>query len=173
MKENSQKEIFSWIKYISFALILVLICRHYIFIPVTVQGTSMNPTFNNNDKVMVVKMSAIEHFDMIVFHAPTSDDKHIKRVIGLAGDTVKVENDQLYINNQLIQEPYLIANKAAVLHEITENFEVIVPLDSLFVMGDNRLGSEDSRTYGFVPEDAVVGEVKLRFFPLNDIGIPK
>jgi len=118
-------------------------------------------------------MTEIEHFDMIVFEAPTSSDKHIKRVIGMAGDRLRVQNDQLYINDVLVEEPYLEKNKESSPFALTEDFEVVVPEDCLFVMGDNRLHSGDSRMYGFVPEEDVFGEVKIRFYPLGGVGLPE
>lgn len=171
--ENSRKtEAVSWIKSLMAVVLLVVVCRQFLFTPVTVNGGSMSPTFHHNDRVMVVKMSEIEHFDMIVFEAPTSSDKHIKRVIGMAGDRLKVMNDRLYINDVLVEEPYLEENKEFSPFGLTEDFEVEVPEDCLFVMGDNRLNSGDSRMYGFVPEENVFGEVKIRFYPLKKIQIP-
>ncbi|MBM7620252.1 signal peptidase I [Bacillus tianshenii] len=171
--DSTKTEVFSWIKSLLAVVVLVIVCRQFLFTPVTVNGGSMSPTFQDNDRVMVLKMSEIEHFDMIVFEAPTSSDKHIKRVIGMAGDTLKVMNDRLYINDALVEEPYLEENKASSPFALTEDFEVVVPEDCLFVMGDNRLSSGDSRLYGFVPKDNVFGEVKIRFYPLSGIGLPE
>jgi signal peptidase I len=119
---------------------------------------------------------------VIVFDAPDIDGKHyIKRVIGLPGDSIEMKNDVLYINGKAIEEPYLIENKEDnPFNKLTEDFsleektgESKVPKDMLFVMGDNRLKRKDSIIFRLIPNDAVIGEVKFRFYPLQEIGIPK
>ena len=119
---------------------------------------------------------------MIVFHAPDVDGKdYIKRVIGLPGDSIDMKDDVLYINGKAVEEPYLNANKEDnPINKLTEDFslqektgESQVPKNMLFVMGDNRLISKDSRIFGFISYDSIVGEVKFRFYPLQEIGIPK
>lgn len=176
------KEIYTWTKAIVFALIITFICREFIFSPVLVQGESMQPTFENNDKIIVAKSSKIERFDMIVFHAKNLQENHIKRVIGLPGDRVEMKDDRLYINGKEYKEDYLQMNKESIpmtehltgdfnLHDWADNAKV--PDDSLFVLGDNRRNSTDGREYGFIKKDSVIGEVKIRFYPLKEIGIPK
>jgi signal peptidase I len=112
---------------------------------------------------------------MIVFHAPESDEDYIKRVIGLPGDIVEVKNDVLHVNNIIYDEPYLQENKKVLTTEehLTDDFKVKVPEGALYVMGDNRKKSSDSREIGFITEDAVVGEVKFRFFPFTNFGTLK
>lgn len=182
MKESTKREIYSWIKSIVFALIIVLICRQFLFTPTTVSGESMLPTFQHKDRVIISKMTKIQRFDIVVFDAPDIDgDYYIKRVIGLPGDHIEMKNDVLYINEEAVEEPYLIENKEDnPFHILTEDFslqektgESAVPQDMLFVMGDNRLRSKDSRSLGFIPSDSIIGEVKFRYFPLQDMGIPK
>ncbi|WP_108671863.1 signal peptidase I [Peribacillus acanthi] len=172
---TTKEEIFSWVKSLFFAIVIALICRHFLFTPVTVHGESMIPTFEDNNKVVITKVSKLEHFDMIVFHSPVSEENHIKRLIGLPGDTVEVKDDTLYINGEEFKEPYLNTNKEklAIEEKLTEDFKVEVPKDSLFVMGDNRRKSGDSRIYGFIHKDSVIGEVKFRYYPVEGIGIPK
>lgn len=182
MKESTKKEIYSWVKSIAFAFIIAFICRQFLFTPTTVLGASMSPTFQDHDRVLVSKTSEIQRFDVIVFDAPDIDGEHyIKRVIGLPGDSIEMKDDVLFINGKALEEPYLIENKEDnPFNKLTEDFslqektgESIVPKDMLFVMGDNRLKSKDSRIFGLVSYDAVIGEVKFRFLPLKEIGIPK
>lgn len=176
MQENIQKEVYSWIKSIVFALIIAFICHKFIFTPSTVHGESMSPTFEDENKVMLSKISDIQRFDIIVFHAPDSDETYIKRVIGLPGDRIEVKDDVLYINGKVYEEPYLEKSKKDnVLDKFTGDFtlESIVPKNSLFVMGDNRLVSKDSRIFGCISDNSVIGEVKFRFYPLKEIGIPQ
>ncbi|CAH0346680.1 signal peptidase I [Bacillus sp. CECT 9360] len=175
MRDHTKKELYSWIKSIVFALVVAFICRQFLFSPITVKGESMEPTFENNDRIIVSKVSKIEHFDMIVFHSPISKDDYIKRVIGLPGDTIEMKNDVLYINGKAFEEQYLNENKGEIPLEttLTEDFKVTVPEGSLFVLGDNRPSSMDSRIIGSISDDAVVGEVKFRFYPFKEVGTPE
>ncbi|MEH7389337.1 signal peptidase I [Bacillus sp. JJ1474] len=176
MKEGTKKEIFSWIKSLAFAFIIAFICREFLFSPTTVFGESMAPTFQDQEKVVVSKTAGIQRFDVIVFNAPDVEDKkYIKRVIGLPGDRIEMKDDVLYINGKAFEESYLKENKADNLfNKLTGDFKLQeVPKDYLFVMGDNRLNSKDSRHFGFIPNESIIGEVKFRFYPFQVIGIPK
>ena len=112
----------------------------------------------------------------------TANEQYIKRVIGLPGDTVEMKDDVLYINGKDMEEPYLEEIKEDLIFDkLTGDFTLTeitgesakVPEGSIFVMGDNRLFSKDSRFFGFVSDDAIIGEVKFRLFPLNKIGLLK
>ena len=173
-----KKEIFSWIKSILLAVALVVICREFIFMPVTVDGESMLPTFEEENKVVVSKLTSIDRFDMVVFDAPDDEVLYIKRVIGLPGDTIEVKDEVLYVNGKAYKEEYVnrdydgeIVTGDFTLEEMTGSTKV--PEGHYFVMGDNRLRSKDSRTFGFISDEAVEGEVKFRFFPFNEIGMPE
>ncbi|MFS0780387.1 signal peptidase I [Bacillus sp. 1P06AnD] len=177
-----KKEIFSWIKSILFALIIVFVCRQFLFTPVTVSGESMMPTFQDHNKVIVSKISKIKRFDVVVFKSPESNENYIKRVIGLPGDTIQMKNDTLYVNGHVYKEPYLDQYKKQLPSGATLNYDFTlqqltgktqVPKDSIFVMGDNRKNSNDSRMFGFISEKAVMGEVKFRFYPFNEMGNPE
>lgn len=178
LQASTKKEAYSWIKSIAFAVIIVFICREFIFTPVVVKGESMEPTFENNDRVVVSKTSVIERFDMIVFKAPGKDEQYIKRVIGLPGDSVEMRDDVLYINGKPCGEPYVKGNNIE-SGKVTGDFTLKgltgdkkVPNGYFFVLGDNRLNSKDSRDFGFISTDLVIGEVKFRFYPLQKIGMP-
>ena len=178
-----KEEIVSWIKAIAIAFVLSLLMRQFIFTATTVYGESMAPTFQSGDVVIVSKVNEINRSDMIVFDAPDSDEGelYIKRVIGVPGDSIEVRDDRLYINGKLVEEPYLEQNKQnASLGYFTENFTLDdytgkskVPEGYVFVMGDNRLISKDSRLIGFIALDKVIGEVVFRIYPLTSIDIPE
>ena len=178
-----KKELWSWAKAIVIAFVLAVLSRQFIYTPTTVYGESMSPTFHKGDVVIVRKLNGIHRSDIIVFDAPDSelDERYIKRVIGVPGDSIEVKDDLLYINGELVEEPYLQENKRkASLGYFTENFTLHdytgkskVPEGYLFVMGDNRLISKDSRLLGFIDEDKVIGQVVFRVYPFNDIGIPE
>lgn len=174
MQANTKKEAYSWMKAIAFALVMVLICRAFIFTPVVVKGESMEPTLENKDKVVISKISEPDRFDVIVFKEPVKDEQYIKRVIGLPGDTVEMKNNVLYINGKSYEEPYLKNNNITgdfTLKELTGQERV--PDGCIFVLGDNRMNSKDSRELGNISADSMIGEAKFRYYPLQEIGIPE
>ncbi|MHA6260211.1 signal peptidase I [Sporosarcina sp. CAU 1771] len=175
MSEKSLKEIYSWIKALVIAFILAILIRQFLFTPVIVSGESMEPTFENDNRIVIAKVHTLNHFDMIVFHAPGSEDDFIKRVIGLARDVIVMKNDELMINGKVYQEDYVHSNKEKIFigQKLTQDFEVTVPKGHVFVLGDNRRRSRDSRDIGFINEESIVGKVAFRFYPMREIGIPR
>lgn len=157
-----------------FVLAVLLICQQFFLAPVTVKGVSMEPTFENNNKLIVNKLEKVNRFDMIVFHAPDADKNYIKRVIGLPGDKIVFKNDHLYINGQYYKEPYLEKEKEELYLGglLTGDFEAAVPKGCIFVMGDNRKNSSDSRIFGAIKEDSVIGIVDFRYYPIQSMGSP-
>lgn len=181
-KMNIRKEALSVFKSVILAIIIVTLLRQFVFTPTTVRGESMLPTLEDGNRVILSKMTTIDRFDEVVFHATDSSDNYVKRVIGLPGDTVEMKNDVLYINGKAYDEPYLEEYKMDLQEEerLTEDFtlknltsEHKVPKGQMFVLGDNRLYSKDSRIFGFVPMNRIIGEVKLRIWPIRDIGFAK
>lgn len=135
---------------------------------IRVDGTSMEPTLHTGEYVVVNKFSyrfGEPHLgDVIVFHFPGNPgQEYIKRVIGLPGDLVQVEQGQVYVNGSPIQEPYIAAQP---------NYQGswTVPANSLFVLGDNRNNSSDSHSWGMVPYSYVVGKAVFIYWPLNQWG---
>lgn len=181
MKENTKKEVLSWIKTFVFIILIVVLVRTFLFTTITVNGDSMFPTFENNDRLVVNKVSKLKRFDMVVFEAPDSDSLYIKRVIGLPGDSLEVKDDILYVNGKATDEPYLEENKKKNEFDyLTDDFtleeltgETKVPEGKLFVLGDNRIYSKDSRNFGFISEESLIGETFFQYLPLNKMGIPK
>lgn len=175
MKEKSKRELMSWIQSLAIAFIIAIVIRQFLFTPVIVSGQSMEPTFENANKIVISKIHKINRFDMIVFHAPNSEEDFIKRVIGLPGDVVVMKDDKLTINGVEYEEDYIQANKEKMFEgqKLTEDFEVEVPQGHLYVLGDNRRHSTDSRELGVINEKSVVGAVTFKFYPLRDIGFPK
>lgn len=176
-----KKEIVEWLIAIVVAVALIFVINQFLFVTYTVKGDSMDPTLKDGEKVIVNKISYtlgnIDNGDVIVFHADKKAD-YVKRVIGNAGDTVEYKDDQLFVNGKKVDEPYLEENKVAKTNILlTENFSVKdlanangknkIPEDSLLVLGDNREVSKDSRYFGLIKEDQVVGEVALRYWPFN------
>lgn len=175
--DTSKNEWVEWGKAIAVALVLAILVRSFLFTSYEVKGESMAPNVLDGERFIINKISyeftEPNRFDLIVFRATETDD-YIKRVIGLPGDIVQVRNDVLYINNDPIEEPYLEEGKAAFTWgNYTSDFAVpeMVPKDHVFVLGDNRPNSLDSRRLGFIPMDRIIGKVNLRFWPLTEIGV--
>ena len=166
MEKETKKEI---IVYISIILAIVLI-RTFIVTPVRVNGTSMHPTLKDGEIMILNKIdysfNDIERFDIVV--VKTDHNKLIKRVIGLPGETLKYENNTLYIDGEEIEEPYL--------KEPTEDFDINelgykkLPKDCYFVMGDNRDNSNDSRLLGCIPKKDIEGSSSLVIYPFKKAG---
>lgn len=174
MKIN--RKIYPWVKIIGLALVIVCISYQFLLIPAVVKGQSMFPTLENNNGIVVTKTTSIDRFDMIVFDAPDEDTKYVKRVIGVPGDSVEMIDDILYVNGKPYEEEYV--NRDVEFDQITEDFSLEdvagvtkVPEGHFFVLGDNRTRSKDSRRFGLISEDSVVGEVKFRFYPIREIAV--
>ena len=150
--------------------------------PFKVEGSSMEDTFVEGDYVLVDRLSALwspyTRGQVVVLRPPASwtdrDEPFIKRVIGLAGDTVEVRPDgRVAINGVAIDEPYLFRDDTGVVEPTEANGQTrwVVPAGELFVMGDHRQESADSRVFGAIPVSSVIGRGVLRYWPLSDFGI--
>lgn len=185
-KSIIKSEAVEWIKAILIAAVLVFVIRWFLFAPFIVDGPSMQPNFHTGERLIVNKIlysfKAPQRGEVIVFLAPEGKD-YIKRVIGVPGDTVKVVGDDVFVNGEKIQERYIqsAVNAAKKQGEIYNNRDfkfvngsleaVKVPKDKLFVMGDNRPNSKDSRfeDVGFVPYEKIIGRADIMFWPLKEI----
>lgn len=161
------KDIFPYV----LIIILVVLIRTFIVTPAQVDGSSMKPSLNDNNLVILNKLdyrlNNIKRFDVVVVDIKT--EKIIKRVIGLPGDTVSYKNKTLYINGKKVEENFTHTND-------TRDFKLgdigyqKIPGDKYFVVGDNRNNSMDSRIIGLVDKEQILGSVSFRFFPFNKIG---
>lgn len=162
------------LKPIAIAIILAAFLRYFLFAHIIVDGHSMMPTLKDRDHIIICKMcyniSKPHRFDIVVFHATEKTD-YIKRVIGLPGETVEYKNDVLYINGKPIKEPYLDQYKKKTTGLLTYNFKTKVPKGTVFVLGDNRRNSRDSRYIGPIPIDEIIGKGELLFWPFKDFKI--
>jgi len=182
MKEELKKEGIEWLKAIMIGIVIFAFIRTFFFSNYVVEGESMMPTLQDGNKLVVNKIGyrigELNRFDVIVFHANKEED-YVKRVIGIPGDRVEYRDDILYINGTKYEESYLEKyRKEAFGGRLTGDFtlneltgEEVVPEGHIFVLGDNRLGSRDSREFGFVSIDQVVGKVDLRYWPFDEIGV--
>ena len=175
MKKKSWKEFsWEWFKALLLAGVITAILRNFIFIPMTIEGSSMIPTFQQDDQIIVKTIYDLERFDSVVFH-DSSNRTLVKRIIGLPGEKIRYENDQLYVNDKKIEEKFLdndLVNHAGgiwtsdfTLEELTGT--QVVPADEYFVLGDNRRSSNDSRYFGSIPIESIIGETSFIYYPLN------
>lgn len=164
---------------ITFVGSLFIVIYLFIMMPNQVKGASMEPTFQSGDYILTSKITyklrSIERGDVVVFKSPKNPDiEYIKRIIGLPGDKILVSNGQVFVNDQPLNENYTSA--ATNLWEngyLRENEPIIVPQNHLFVMGDNRPRSSDSRDFGPIPIESVDGVVFYRYFPPQKAGFIK
>lgn len=186
-KSKAGREAVEWVKALAIAGVLVVLIRWLLFNPFIVDGESMQPNFWNGERIIVNKalydIRKPKAGEVIVFHVPDEHRDYIKRVIAVGGDTVKVQGDDVYVNGTKIKEPYLqdtydemhasgqLYNDERWSSDFpNETFpDGKVPNGMLYVMGDNRPNSKDSRMIGYVPIDRVVGRAELVFWPLDKI----
>lgn len=144
-------------------VVVIVVIRIFIATPVKVDGDSMYNTLNDNDIVLLSKLSSIDRFDIIVLKENDNNATIIKRVIGMPGDKVKIRNNKIYINNKIIEDEYAYGE--------TSNYdEITLGDDEYFVLGDNRLISKDSRYFGAIKKSDIKGKAVFRLFPFTKFG---
>jgi len=143
----------------------VALLRATVAFPARVDSASMMPTYSAGDVVLVSRtpprLDDLRHGDLVVFVSPQDGDRTLKRVVGLPGDVLVILDSRLHVNNTAVEEPY-------VDHAMIEGYysrTFTVPKGSVFVLGDNRGNSVDSRDYGAVSLDTLTGRVLLTVWP--------
>lgn len=174
MSEKFKKEIIEWGKVIITALVFAFIITQFIR-PTLVRGESMYPTLVENDYLiinrMAYKLGKPKDGDIIVFKTDLLQDNGkqkdlVKRVIATEGQHIKIEDSKVYVDDKLLDEPYIHDNYTS------GDIDMIIPEGKVFAMGDNREKSLDSRyeEVGLVNEKDIMGKVMIRLFPFNKIG---
>jgi signal peptidase I len=143
----------------------------FLYQPVKVEGTSMMPGLEDQERIFVNKFvyrwEPIERGDIVVFRYPRDTSKsYIKRVIGVAGDRIRIENGQVYVNGHALDEDYVPSDYA----DARSYGEVVVPANSFFVLGDHRTMSNDSRDFGPVNERYIYGKAVFGYWPMEKLG---
>jgi signal peptidase I len=170
-KRSRTRNTVEWIVVIAIAVIGATLIRTFLFQTYYIPSESMVPTLQVGDRVIVNKLAkhSLNRGDVVVFHRPpTWDGSHpdlIKRVIAFGGETVEIRNDTVYVNGKALVEPYIAENTA-----MPDFGPFKVPADTIFVMGDNRNVSDDSRYNGAVPDSDIVGRAFFRLWPPGDLG---
>lgn len=167
-KKSLGREILEWVLVIVVAVAAALLIRTFIFEPVRVDGSSMLNTLHDNEYMIVTKYQYLfndpERFDVVICHYPgRGSTNFVKRIVGIPGDTVEVSGGDLYVNGELVDEPYIDYKPNYTMAEIT------VEEGHYFVLGDNRPHSNDSHAPGVgqLTRDQIVGKVRLVAWPIS------
>lgn len=162
------------------AAAIFLVIYAFLFRPFEVNGDSMYPNFHNQEYVItnliILRFQTPKLGDVVVFKAPPDPSKdYIKRVIGLPGDTVSIKDGHVYLNGNLFDESAYLKPDVKTYGEtyLKDNDSVKVPADEYFVMGDNRSYSSDSREWGFVKKDELIGESLFVYWPVTRMRLIK
>jgi signal peptidase I len=167
-------EAVEWVMVLGGALVIAFLIQRFLFQPFFIPSGSMEPTLAIDDRVLVNKLSyrlhEVNRGDIVVFERsagePGAIRDLIKRVVAVGGDTIESRGDVLYVNDQPVKEPY--RKSASLGGPVTR---MTIAPDQVFVMGDNRTSSGDSRVFGPIPEDRIVGRAFVKFWPLGDLGL--
>lgn len=174
--DNEKRE---WLHSLRLVIIIVTLgiaLRTIFYSPIIVDGPSMLPTLEDHDQMIINKfiyrIKQPERFDIIVFHASEEED-FIKRVIGLPGEHIAIENGELFIDGEVIDEPYIDQTRkyeqASFRLESLPGSYKEIPQGHILVLGDNRHNSKDSRSFGLIKIEDVVGKANFVYWPLQRI----
>ncbi|WP_249869940.1 signal peptidase I [Oceanobacillus saliphilus] len=174
MSEAKKKnEWFEWTKAIIIAVLIAVFLRTFIFATSIVEGESMDPTLKHGERVIFNKIIYIldqpDRGDVVIIQRPTKN--YVKRVIGLPGETIQLNGNDLIINGEEYIQTFLTEDA---MYKTGKFGPIQIPDDSYFVMGDNRLISKDSRNgLGFIHEDEIIGRSELIIYPFSEWSLTK
>jgi signal peptidase I len=162
----------SWLRDILFALATAVFIVVFVVQPVKVEGTSMQPRLLDQERIFVnrfiYRFTDIQRGDVVVFWYPRDTTKSfIKRVVGIAGDSIEIKRGIVMVNGQKIEESYLKSD----FRDHDSYRKVVVPPGHYFVLGDHRNSSNDSRNWGFVPRELIYGKAVFSYWPVSRIGL--
>ena len=160
-----------WLRDLVISLAISAFIIIFLYQPVKVEGTSMIPSLEDQERIFVNKfvyrLEPIERGDIVVFRYPRDPSKsYIKRVIGMAGDRIRIDGGLVYVNGEAVDETYVPA-------EYTDSRsypEITVPANSYFVLGDHRSMSNDSRDFGSVDQSFIYGKAVFGYWPMDKLG---
>jgi signal peptidase I len=165
-----------WLRDLLFSVVLAVIVILFLYQPVKVEGTSMMPTLDDQERIFINKFVYRFHFekidrgDTVVFWFPGDPSKsYIKRVIGMPGDRVEVRDGSVIVNSTPLEEDYVPQE----YRDQSEMRPTTVGSDEYFVLGDHRSSSNDSRTWGMVPRRYIYGKAVFIYWPLEKMGLLK
>ncbi len=172
-RPSALRNLIEWVVTLVGALVVALLVQAFLFQPFFIPSASMEPTLDIHDRVLVNKLSyrlhEVHRGDIVVFERSDDDPGTIrdliKRVVAVEGDTIESRGDTLYVNDQPVEEPY--RRTSSIGNPVTRR---TLSEDQVFVMGDNRTDSTDSRVFGPITEERIVGRAFVKFWPLGDLG---
>jgi signal peptidase I len=161
----------AWVRDLLVSLAISAFIIIFLYQPVKVEGTSMMPGLEDQERIFVNKFvyrwEPIARGDIVVFRYPRDTSKsYIKRVIGVAGDHIRIDNGQVYVNGEPVEEDYVPSDYA----DSRSYPEITVPKSSFFVLGDHRTMSNDSRDFGPVNERFIYGKAVFGYWPMEKLG---
>jgi signal peptidase I len=161
-----------WLRDLLIAAILSAVIIVFLYQPVRVDGTSMLPNLEDQDRLFINKFAFtvgdIQRGDVIVFRYPKDETKsYIKRVIGLPGDLVEIDHGRVYVNGHLLKEPYVPAR----FSDDRSEPPMHIPQNQYFVLGDHRNISSDSREFGPVERNLIYGKAAFVYWPFDQAGV--
>src|SRR5579863_10455893 len=160
-----------WLRDLIISLAISAFIIIFLYQPVKVEGTSMMPSLEDQERIFVNKfvyrLEPIERGDVVVFRYPRDPSKSfIKRVIGLAGDRIRINAGQVYVNGKALDEDYV----PRAYEDLRSYSETVVPPGSYFVLGDHRSLSNDSRDFGPVSDSYIYGKAVFGYWPMDKMG---
>jgi signal peptidase I len=161
-----------WIRDLLISAIVSILIITFLYQPVRVEGTSMLPRLEDHDRLFINKfvyhIESIHRGDIVVFHYPRDPEKsYIKRVIGLPGDRISIEDGRVWLNGIALHEGYVPDR----YRDSRSMAEMVIPDDTYFMMGDHRSISSDSREFGPVERDLIYGKAVFVYWPARDAGV--
>ena len=144
-------------------IIAVILIRTFIITPVRVDGASMDQTLEDGQILLLYKLANVDYGDIVVLDEEKEGEIIIKRIIGMPGDTVSIKDNTVYVKGEEVEEDYAYG-------ETSDYEEITLDDDEYFILGDNRPISKDSRYFGPVKEDEIIGKVIFRLWPFNKFG---
>ncbi len=161
-----------WLRDLVISAVVSILIITFLYQPVRVEGTSMLPRLEDHDRLFINKfvyhIESIHRGDVVVFHYPRDPEKsYIKRVIGLPGDRIAIEDGRVWLNGHELGENYVPDR----FRDSRSMAEMVVPEDSYFMMGDHRSISSDSREFGPVERDLIYGKAVFVYWPAKDAGV--
>jgi signal peptidase I len=160
-----------WVRDLIISLAISAFIIIFLYQPVKVEGTSMMPSLQDQERIFVNKfvyrLEPIERGDIVVFRYPRDPSKsYIKRVIGMAGDRIRIDGGQVYVNDEALDEDYVPPAYA----DARSYPDMVVPPNSYFVLGDHRSMSNDSRDFGSVNQSFIYGKAVFGYWPMDKLG---
>jgi signal peptidase I len=168
----AQNHLSLWLRDILISVAASFLIITFLYQPVRVEGTSMQPELRDQDRLFINKFAyrfeSISRGDVVVFHYPRDPSKsYIKRVIALPGDTLSIDEGRVYVNGKRVAEPYVPLR----YRDERSIPEVVIPANEYFVMGDHRSISSDSRDFGPVERNLIYGKAAFVYWPADNVGV--